>query len=149
MNQIKEYKWTCTTMLISSCLLVISFLFDLDLYEMFDEFLEEMDHLELDEIILFGFPVMLGITFDLQYHRRKKQRQIILNEQHLKTLSNTLRTAQDIVNNFLNSLQLYILKAEDQKLPPEDVEQLDRLIKTTSDRLNHLEEPLLEKQNNK
>ena len=149
MNRIKKYKWTSIALLISSMLFIFSLIFDLDLYEMFEEFLEEMDHLELDEIVLFGFPVMFGITLDMQRHRRKKQREIILGEQHLKTLSNTLRTAQDIVNNFLNSIQLYILKAEDEKLDPEDVKKLNQLIETTAQRLNCLEEPLLQKPEDK
>ena len=56
MNRIKKYKWTSIALLISSMLFIFSLIFDLDLYEMFEEFLEEMDHLELDEIVLFGFP---------------------------------------------------------------------------------------------
>tara|TARA_Y100001933_G_scaffold265286_1_gene340166 strand:+ start:32367 stop:32789 length:423 start_codon:yes stop_codon:yes gene_type:complete len=118
--------------------------FDLDPYENLHLFLEEMDHFEIDELLIIAVPLAIGIMIDLIHARNLKRQQVLKVEQHLETLGSTLHTAQDIINNFLNSIQLYILKAHDQKLDAEDVERLDDLIMNTTQRLSDLEQPILE-----
>ncbi|MFG0249470.1 MAG: hypothetical protein ACF8OB_11340 [Phycisphaeraceae bacterium JB051] len=138
-------RWTIRATLFGGLLLVCSFAFDWDYYENIHEFLEEVDHFELDEILLMAGPIGIGILLDIVRAKNFKQQQVKLYEQHLETLGQTLHGAQDIINNFLNSIQLYILKAHDQKLDPADVDKLERLIEQTTQRLNQLEKPLLEK----
>ncbi len=149
MNRLRRYqsmgRWTLRAVLFGGVLLVCSFVFDWDYYESIHIFLEELDHFELDEILLMGGPVALGVLLGIVHAKNLKQQQIKLYEQHLETLGQTLHSAQDIINNFLNSIQLYILKAHDQKLDPSDIESLENLIEHTAQRLNHLEKPLLEK----
>ncbi len=149
MNRLRRYqfmgRWTLRAVLFGGILLVCSFVFDWDYYESIHAFLDELDHFELDEILLMGGPVVVGVLLDIVRAKNLKQQQVKLYEQHLETLGQTLHNAQDIINNFLNSIQLYILKANDQKLDPEDITKLESLIEQTTQRLNHLEQPLLEK----
>jgi hypothetical protein len=136
-------KWTTRAVALGAVLLICSFVFDWDYYESIHAFLEELDHFELDEILLMGGPITLGVIIDIIHAKNLKHQQVKLYEQHLETLGDTLHNAQDIINNFLNSIQLYILKAHDQKLDPQDISSLENLIEQTTQRLNRLEEPLL------
>lgn len=137
-------RWSCLALLLGIGLMFCSYVYDLDLYENVDTLLEELDHFEIDELMIIAMPLVIGIIFDLVHARNFKRQQVLVAQQHLETLGSTLHTAQDIINNFLNSIQLYILKAHDQKLDIEDVERLDELIRNTTERLNDLEQPLLE-----
>jgi Na+/phosphate symporter len=139
-----EYKWTCIAVMTGIALLASSYLFDVDLYETIDELLRELDYLEVDEILLVLLPVGLGVIVDMVRARNRRHRQVELANQHLDTLGQTLYTAQDIINNFLNSIQLYILKAQEQNLQDEDVERLDNLIQSTTNQLSQLEKPILD-----
>jgi hypothetical protein len=139
-----EYKWTCIAAIAGIALLACSYLFDIDLYETIDELLSELDYLEVDEILLVLLPVGLGIIVDMVRARNRRRHEVELANQHLDTLGQTLHTAQDIINNFLNSIQLYILKAQEQNLQDEDVEHLDDLIQNTTNRLSQLEKPILD-----
>jgi PAS domain S-box-containing protein len=57
--------------------------------------------------------------------------------QRLRVFQATMRTVQDIVNNFLNELQLVHLEAEDQ-LPPEMLTTVEHLIEKAAGKLRML-----------
>lgn len=137
-------KWTGRALLLGIVFLVCSFVFDWDYYEAIHEFLNEAGHFELYEILLLLGPISIGILIDVIHAKNLKKQEVRVYEQHLQTLDKTLHDAQDIINNFLNSTQLYILKAHDQKLDAADIEKLDTLIEQTTQRLSHLEEPLIQ-----
>ena len=137
-------RWSCLALILGIGVMVCSYAFDLDIYESTQVFLEEMDHFEIDELMIVAVPLVFGIIFDLMRSRNIRQQHVLVVEQHLETLGSTLHTAQDIINNFLNSIQLYVLKAHDQKLESDDIERLDELITSTTQRLNELEKPLLD-----
>ena len=57
--------------------------------------------------------------------------------QRLQVFKATMRTVQDILNNFLNNLQLVHLQAEGE-LPPEMLAVVDRLIQEAAAKLKAL-----------
>ncbi len=66
-------------------------------------------------------------------------KELEVQEERLKVLRATMRTVQDIVGNFLNSLQLFQLEAEEKNsLQPESLELMDSIIHDTSTRLKKL-----------
>lgn len=62
-----------------------------------------------------------------------------VQEERVKVLRATMRTVQDIVNNFLNNLQLFQLEAEEKNaLEPESLVLLDSIIQDTATKLKKL-----------
>jgi hypothetical protein len=68
---------------------------------------------------------------------RRKQRQAEVEAQKLRTLKATMRTVQDIVNNFLNNLLLFEMEAQG-KVAPHELDKLEDLARQTYDRLKSL-----------
>jgi hypothetical protein len=62
-----------------------------------------------------------------------------VQEERVKVLRATMRTVHDIVNNFLNNLQLFQLEAEDKNaLEPESLLLLESIIQDTTTKLKKL-----------
>lgn len=62
-----------------------------------------------------------------------------VQEERVKVLRATMRTVHDIVNNFLNNLQLFQLEAEDKNaLEPESLLLLETIIQDTTTKLKKL-----------
>jgi hypothetical protein len=72
-------------------------------------------------------------------HEELIQIKIEVQEERLKVFSATMRTVHDIVNNFLNNLQLFRLEAEEKNaLEPESLELMESIIQDTTSRLKKL-----------
>ncbi len=62
-----------------------------------------------------------------------------IQEERLKVLRATMRTVHDIVNNFLTSMQLFQMEAEEKNaLNPETLELMDNIIQDTAAKLRKL-----------
>ena len=69
----------------------------------------------------------------------RRQHQHEVQEERLRVLRATMRTVHDIVNNFMYSLQLFQLEAEEKNtLAPESLALMESIIRDTSDRLKKL-----------
>src|SRR6266436_2053925 len=89
---------------------------------------------EIDDIFIAFVLLGLGVMIDSKVQKRKKQREAEIQAQRLRA---TMVTVQDIVNNFLNSLLLFRMEAEDV-LPPESLKLFDELVKDTSAKIKML-----------
>lgn len=94
---------------------------------------------------LLGFLLLaLGIWQwlpKLAEHQELIQNKIDMQEERLKVLRATMRTVDDIVNNFLNSLTLFRLEAEEKNaLSPESLALMDSIVLETSTKLKKLSE---------
>src|SRR5438552_18320091 len=69
--------------------------------------------------------------------RPREEREAEIQAQRLRVLKATMRSVHHIVNNCLNSLQLFRLDAEDA-LPPESLDLLDELVQDTAAKLQML-----------
>lgn len=109
------------------CVLVIIFLF-FEFYWRFDffehalVFLEEFEEYELDEFII---PVLvLGGFFFLDLLRWARKAKI--EEQKAEMYRVMTKSAQHVLNNFLNQVQLFRMAAEDdQGVPPDILKEFD------------------------
>ncbi len=72
-------------------------------------------------------------------HEELTQNKLEVQEERLKVLRATMRTVQDIVNNYLNKLLLVKLEAEAKNaLKPETLELMDSIIQNTTAKLKKL-----------
>jgi hypothetical protein len=94
---------------------------------------------EIDDILVMLALIFSGIATDWWIRERRKRRrsQTENEENKLKVLKATMRTVQDLMNNFLNNIQLFRIEAEGA-LPEESLELFDDLIEQTSGKLKAL-----------
>jgi hypothetical protein len=72
-------------------------------------------------------------------HGELTRKKLEVQEERLKVLHATMRTVQDIVNNFLNNFQLFRLEAEEKNaLEPESLLLIDSIIEETAAKLKKL-----------
>jgi hypothetical protein len=71
----------------------------------------------------------------------RQKHELEMQEERLKVLRSTMVTVQDIVNNALNSMQLFQLKAMEQNaLDPESLDLMSDIIHDTAAKLNRIAE---------
>lgn len=67
--------------------------------------------------------------------------QRLVQEERIRVLRATVRTVHDLVNNFLNNLQLFLLEAEESRaIAPQSLDTIRRQIQLTAARLRELGE---------
>ena len=139
MKPFSRFKATFIVVVSGLLLFFGTLFFDIDLFEKILGFFKSVELYELDEIFLLIFLISIGVAIDLcQIKRKKKQRQEI-EKQRLLVLKSTMTTVHNIVNNFLNSLQLFRMEAEKtQALEQGTLKLFDSLIRDTSDKLKAL-----------
>ena len=99
----------------------------------------------LEKVIgyLLGF-FLLAIGFmrwlpKLIEHEELIRNKLKIQEERLRVYSATMRTVHDIVNNFLNNLQVFQLEAEKTNaLDPESLELMDSIIQQTATKLKNM-----------
>ena len=136
-----SFKNTIAGGIVGVAIVVYGFLSEKDVFQYLSVILDYLEHLEIDEFLVAGTSISAGLLLDLILNKRQKDRTIELQEQRLRVLRATMRTVQDIVNNFLNSLSLFRLEAEDRgALSESSLQEMDSLIQETSAKLNALGE---------
>ncbi len=136
-----SFKNTIAGGIVGVAIIVYGFLSEKDIFEYLSALLDYLEHLEADEFLIAGATISAGLLLDLLLNKRQKERYIELQEQRLRVLRATMRTVQDIVNNFLNNLSLFRLEAEDKgALSESSLRVMDSLIQETSAKLNALGE---------
>jgi len=92
---------------------------------------------------LFGFILLaFGIWRwlpKLAEHAELSQKKLEIQEERLRVLRATMTTVDDIVNNFLQNMQLFTLEAQEKDaLKPESLELMDSIIQETAEKLKKL-----------
>ncbi|TCS64381.1 hypothetical protein [Varunaivibrio sulfuroxidans] len=99
-----------------------------------------METTKSEELILLGFSALLGLGIDLNRARLNEKRRRDIDAHRLRTMHATMATVHDIVNNFLNNLQLYRLQAERSKaFSPEVLKEFDEVVAQTAARLREID----------
>lgn len=136
-----SFKNTIAGGIVGVAIIVYGFLSQKDVFQYLSLVLDYLEHFEVDEILIAGTSISAGLLLDLILNKRQKERYIELQEQRLRVLRATMMTVQDIVNNFLNSLSLFRLEAEDRgALSESSLQEMDSLIQETSAKLSALGE---------
>lgn len=139
MENIRTFRFTLLGLLLGLVVVSCAFFLDIETFETIVEFLHTMEHWEADELIIMLLLMFFGAVVDLNRLKNERERQIVLKDQRLHTLKATMGTVHDIVNNFLHSLSLFRMDAEDSgALEPESLELLDELIHDSAEKLKTL-----------
>lgn len=138
-----SYKITTFVMGFSALYLVFVIRYGLDVFEglhlSFHEMLLFMERFEGDALLLVLVFILMAWFFDLVILRAKERREHEMDQQRMRVMRATMATVQDVVNNFLNNLQLFRFEAEQsQALQPEHLQQFDELIKETAHKIKSI-----------
>jgi hypothetical protein len=106
-----------------------------DLIQLNLKFLEGVEQNELDDLFV-GF-LLIGAALIIDLFSRAHRHRIEIERQRLASLQATMRTVQDIFNNFLNNLLLFRLESENA-LSNESLVLFDSLIQETAAKLRAL-----------
>lgn len=137
--RLQHFKNTIVCGTVGVGIVAFAFLFHMDVFDFLVTILEYLEAYEVDEILIAGVLLLLGLAVDLALIRRDREHTIEVQKQRLKVLRATVRTVQDIVNNFLNNLMLFRLEAEEKNaLSQGALQQMDSLIVETGAKLKAL-----------
>jgi len=117
-------------------LILFSVLTHIDLIKLNLKFLETIERHQWDNMLIGVTLVLVGLTIDriLSRQRRRKRQQDEIEALRLRTLQATMRTVQDIVNNFLNNLMLFEIPAKGDG----SSDTMEELIQNTAQQLRSL-----------
>jgi len=139
--QISSKKYTIMAVLFGLISIFMARQWDYDLWEIVANALNAFDLLIGHELIFVLFFVVFGVALD-NHGRRKHHRQLReLSKERIDVMKATMTTVNDIVNNALNSLQLFRLEAQKNAVfPPDSIRQFDEIIFDTTNRLKDIHE---------
>ena len=142
---VSHYKTTVMIAVGSAVYMALAIGFNLDLFEQvhmaFHELTMELENFEGDEFILMAVCVSLAVFVDLTRQRKKSRREREISQHRMQVMRSTMATVQDVVNNFLNNLQLFRLEAErSQALNAEYLKMFDDLIEETAQKIKDIDE---------
>ncbi len=123
-----RYAYTICGILIASVITLLSFSFNLDLFDRFAHLLLRLEHLEIDELLVALVIILLFFQIDLLRNRHETA----VEKEKVKIYRAMLFGMQHILNNFLQQMQLFKLTAE--KTPgfdPEVLKLYDQVIVET------------------
>ncbi len=137
--KIVRFKYTIISLLLWLILYNISFRYNYDIFEEIITIIQNAENYEIDELILYGFILIAGVSIDLIREINKIKVQEKIQNQRILTRQATLSTVQDIVGNSFNGLQLLKLKIDmGDSLTNEDLQKFDQIIFETTDKIAKL-----------
>jgi len=113
---------------------------DVDIWEIIGNGLTAFDLVVGHELIFFGFLMTVGHCIDSHQKWKRLKHRRELTDERLKAMKATMTTVHDIVNNALNSLQIFRLEAQKHlSFPTDAIQQFDHIIYDTADRLKSIQ----------
>lgn len=141
MAKLNHCKFSLLTLVLGGGLYVASLIWRLNPFEGILNSLARWEAYQADELALALIILCAGVLTDLVALKFRRLRQQEVERQRLLVLKATMNTVQDIVNNFLNSLQYFrFLAQKGGALEPDILSKLDDLIFDTSAKLRALAE---------
>jgi hypothetical protein len=127
---LKDLRFTALAVVLASSISLTAIVAGIDLIK-----LDEVEKIDVDDAVSGFVLILAGMTID--GWRRRKHHQEEIEAQRLRTLKATMRTVQDIVNNFLNSLMLFEIPAKEDMSHGSST-TVEELIQDTSQQLKAL-----------
>ena len=136
---LKEMRFTAAAAVLGIALILTAALTNIDLVKLNLKLLDGIEKNEVDDIVSSLTLIFVGLTMDrvFSHQRRLRRQHAEIEAQKLRTLKATMRTVQDIVNNFLNTLMLFEIAANGD-MPHGSLETIEELIQDTSQKLKAL-----------
>ena len=113
-GNVNQFQYTIFGLLIMSIALITVILFDLDLFEKLVLILELIESYEIDEVIIFVVLFVPFVVVDIVRHsiKQKIEHAQLLEKEKNKIYSAMVSASQQILNNFLNNIQYFKLRAQ-------------------------------------
>jgi len=137
MKTLHRFPVTGFATVLAAILTLLSLFTHFDLFTFLLEVCSRIRSYEMDKLAIPVIVILVGFFIDQTIVRPREEREAEIQAQRLRVLKATMRSVHHIVNNFLNSLQLFRLDAEDT-LPQESLDLLDELVQETSAKLQVL-----------
>jgi hypothetical protein len=138
MKFLRSHLFVCIAILLAVSILAGSWFSNVDLFDTGLREILRIENNEWDEVASAFVLIVVGLVIDQLRERQVARRRAEIEEQRLRVLKATMRTVQDIVNNFLNNMQLFRMEAEDGPLSVESLKLFDDLINETAEKLKAL-----------
>jgi hypothetical protein len=145
---VNRYKWTTTGFVLMLILWGCAAGFNLDLFESLAGCLSRLERYELDELIL---PLLVFYTFAMADLSRRHD-SLRIEAEKLKIYRKMVKAVFHIMNNFLQKMLVFKMKAENTAgFDPDALKLYDRIIQETNDQIQALgslekpDEELIEK----
>jgi hypothetical protein len=138
MKFLRSHLFVCIAILLAVSILAGSWFSNLDLFDIGLREILRIEKNELDEFASAFVLIVVGLVIDQLREQRFARRRSEIEEQRLRVLKATMRTVQDLMNNFLNNVQLFRMEAEDGPLSVESLKLFDDLINETAEKLKAL-----------
>ena len=138
MKFLRSHLFVCIALLLAVSILAGSLFWNLDLFDLGLREILRIENNKWDEFASAFVLIITGLVIDQLREQRVARRRSEIEQQRLRVLKATMRTVQDIVNNFLNNIQLFRMEAEDGPLSVESLKLFDDLINETAEKLKAL-----------
>jgi hypothetical protein len=135
-NFIQRRRFTIWGVASGTVILIFAY-FNLDLVQLGNWFVNELQPHRIDDFVAAIALAVVGISIDNRRDKKHDRLKLQIQADRLAVLKATMRTVQDLVNNFLNNMQLVQLEAGDA-LSQETLELLERITFETSSKLKAL-----------
>ena len=137
MKALHKFPVTFFATALAAMLTLLSLFTHFDLFTFMLEVCSRIKSYHMDKLAMPVAVILAGWFIDHTIVRPREEQEAEIQAQRLRVLKATMRSVHHIVNNCLNSLQLFRLDAEDA-LPPESLSLLDELVQDTSAKLRAL-----------
>jgi len=137
MKALHKYPVTLFAAMLAAGFTLHSLFTHFDLFTLVLEVCSRIRSYGLDKLTIPVVVILAGWFIDRLIVRPREEREAEIQAQRLRVLKATMRSVHHIVNNCLNSLELFRLDAEGT-LPQESLDLLDELVRDTSAKLQVL-----------
>ena len=136
---LSEMRLTIVGAVLGIALILTAALTDIDVVKLNLKLLDGIEKHQVDDVLTGLTLIFIGLALDRVLSRRRKEKyhQAEIEAQKLRTLHATMRTVQDIVNNFLNNLLLFEIPAKDV-ISHGSLDTIEGLIQDTYQKLKAL-----------
>jgi hypothetical protein len=135
---LRDFRITAVAILLAITVITMASLTTFDLVKMDLAFIQHIEQREIDGLLSGGTLVVVALVTDLWRRRRRHQAELAAKE--ARTLRATMRTVQDIVNDFIDKVVRFELE-QMGNVPPHCFDRLDELIRETYEKLKIVENP--------
>ena len=139
MELLRRFKTTAIALVFSAFFYFASVLAEVDIFERVGETLSGFEIYEADKLLIAVLFVLCGFIIDMHMIKSREEREMAIQEHRLRVLRATMNSVNDINNNFLNSLLLFRMEAEDKgALSYDSLALFDSLISDASEKLKRI-----------
>lgn len=131
----KNYLYTILGGCVALLIYLLSVIFNIELFEALITFLDELEHFEVDELLI---PILVFVGFFIfDLLRRNKSNQV--NKEKVKIYRAMVQSTHHVLNNFLNQMLIVKMKAESTPgFDPKVLKIYDKIVEDAQEQIRSL-----------